>query len=79
MNIIRFLITCFNSLHTKIKYTITAKIKARPPHDAIEIEISTALAVIGNFWMTGTKIPDMVGIGNCTSLKPTETFISQAA
>lgn len=47
---------------------MTAQISARPPHDAIEIEINIAPAVTGNFCITGTNMPDIVGIGKLISL-----------
>lgn len=51
-----------------MKYTMTAQMRASPPHDAIDMEINITLAVMGNFWMIGTKIPDMDEIGKWINL-----------
>lgn len=42
----------------------TAPMIARPPQEAIAIEMRTTPIEIGNFCMTGKNTPDMVGKGN---------------
>lgn len=54
---------------TKMKYTKTAQISAIPPHEPIEIDNSTAAAVIGNFWIAEIRMPDIVGMGKWINLK----------
>lgn len=42
----------------------TAQISARPPHEAIAIEMRMTPMDIGNFCMIGRNTPDIVGNGN---------------
>lgn len=41
-----------------------AQIIAKPPQDAIAIEMRMTPIEIGNFCMIGKNTPDIVGIGN---------------